>query len=350
VINCHANQNCFMNDRQPQDDLDLATVQLISDLYRLGSGATVAEKKLGTAGRNAVITTTKGRFLLRIRSREHCNLNHVNYEHELLAALRETDFPVVPPLTNTAGATFTDLPGGRICELYPWVNGKLFEYGNARQLKELAGQLARFHKITKELNLTTSKQQIREDHPDRLAEEIVLFLEAVDAATKPDLIRKVQDALGDLKRRFPDDLHDSLPQAIIHGDLHPGNVKFAGDRLVGLFDFDWANHQARIRDIGDGLMFFARKDPGRRFQDGDIRSMTCSFDFDPPLVRNFLDAYENVSRLDQTERQCLVPVMSLRWLQIRIRGMRKTPTEDRLDFLDRHDLFRVLERINALTF
>ena len=49
------------------------------------------------------------------------------------------------------------------------------------------------------------------------------------------------------------------------------------------------------------------------------------------------------------EREMLNDFLAARWLQERIRGMRKVPIERRLEFLDRGDLFEVLERVKALT-
>lgn len=41
-----------------------------------------------------------------------------------------------------------------------------------------------------------------------------------------------------------------------HGDYHPGNLKFDGSRVVGLFDLDWSKIDARIFDLGVALTYF----------------------------------------------------------------------------------------------
>ena len=149
-----------------------------------------------------------------------------------------------------------------ICEVYPWVEGDTFQTGNISQLRELGEKLALFHTITSRLQLKSKKGQVREDNPDRLEREVDLFLSEVQGE-KEAIVRRIKEHLQKLKSQFPDEFQKTLPQTIIHGDLHTGNVKFGGNRLAGLFDFDWTNRQARVRDVGDLLIFFASRGENR---------------------------------------------------------------------------------------
>ncbi|MFH0962411.1 MAG: phosphotransferase, partial [Planctomycetota bacterium] len=144
-----------------------------------------------------------------------------------------------------------------------------------------------------------------------------------------------------LRRELRERVYGKLPEAIIHGDLHPGNVKFAGDRVAGFFDFDWANRWERVRDIGDGALFFTSR--REEFNGEDIWSLTADFTVDEKAAEAFLTAYDSVSRIEKEERKALGSVLAARWLQSRVRGMRKVGKERRMEFLDRGDLFRVLE-------
>ncbi len=47
-----------------------------------------------------------------------------------------------------------------------------------------------------------------------------------------------------------------LPESIIHSDYHPGNLKFVGDEVSGLVDFDWAKLDLRAFDVGLALWYF----------------------------------------------------------------------------------------------
>ena len=47
-----------------------------------------------------------------------------------------------------------------------------------------------------------------------------------------------------------------LPELIIHSDYHPGNLKFIGEEISGLVDFDWAKLDLRAFDVGLALWYF----------------------------------------------------------------------------------------------
>jgi homoserine kinase type II len=49
---------------------------------------------------------------------------------------------------------------------------------------------------------------------------------------------------------------DLMPQIVIHCDYHPGNLKFEGDRVTGLFDFDWAKVDWRAFDVALAVWYF----------------------------------------------------------------------------------------------
>lgn len=48
----------------------------------------------------------------------------------------------------------------------------------------------------------------------------------------------------------------SMPQMPIHCDFHPGNLKFDGDQVTALFDFDWSKVDYRCFDVALALFYF----------------------------------------------------------------------------------------------
>ena len=62
----------------------------------------------------------------------------------------------------------------------------------------------------------------------------------------------------------------ALPQTIIHCDYHPGNLKFRGSEITGVFDFDWSKVDLRSFDVALALWyFFVSWDEGH---DGELRT------------------------------------------------------------------------------
>ena len=52
------------------------------------------------------------------------------------------------------------------------------------------------------------------------------------------------------------EVYDGLPHLAIHGDFHPGNLKYSKGKISGLFDFDWAKMDARCSDVGLAIFYF----------------------------------------------------------------------------------------------
>lgn len=50
--------------------------------------------------------------------------------------------------------------------------------------------------------------------------------------------------------------HLSMVKLAVHGDFHPGNLKFSGSQVSGLFDFDWSRIDLRVYDVGLALIYF----------------------------------------------------------------------------------------------
>jgi Ser/Thr protein kinase RdoA (MazF antagonist) len=48
----------------------------------------------------------------------------------------------------------------------------------------------------------------------------------------------------------------SLPEVIIHCDYHPGNLKFKGEEITGLVDFDWSKLDLRAFDVALAVWYF----------------------------------------------------------------------------------------------
>jgi len=75
-----------------------------------------------------------------------------------------------------------------------------------------------------------------------------------------------------------------MPSIGIHGDYHPGNQKYYGDRVVGVFDFDRANIDLRAFDVALAVIYFCCTWGGA--EDGHIR-------LDTLLV--FLEGYQGTA-------------------------------------------------------
>jgi homoserine kinase type II len=74
----------------------------------------------------------------------------------------------------------------------------------------------------------------------------------------------------------------ALPETVIHCDYHPGNLKFTGDAVTGVFDFDWSKVDFRLFDVGLALWYFCTSWQGA--EDGSLRL---------DAVQRFLQCYQD---------------------------------------------------------
>jgi homoserine kinase type II len=97
-----------------------------------------------------------------------------------------------------------------------------------------------------------------------------------------------------------------LPQIPIHCDYHPGNLKFANETAVGIFDFDWSKIDYRLFDVALGLVYFTSlwTDPPAGLR--------------PDKFSLFLGTYHracqclaNISPLTDQEQGYLVPMLAI---------------------------------------
>ena len=95
----------------------------------------------------------------------------------------------------------------------------------------------------------------------------------------------------------------AAPEMVVHCDFHPGNLKFSGQQVVGLFDFDWSKIDLRCFDVGLAIWYLTHWDGDL---DGIIRL---------PESMHFLQTYQeslanlpNLAPLDEFELRH-IPVM-----------------------------------------
>ena len=314
----------------PDQERILEWVGEVLRAFALGAPSEV-QRLGGTATPKFAVRVPAGRFVVRARPAEFASERFIRFDHECLWRLADAGLPVPRPLRCTDGTSWFNTEHG-VFEILSWVEGEPFREGDRATITALGAFLARFHSLLGE-NIPNGKEGVlREDHPDLLVVHVERLRELARTQREVAQVDRLAEQLELVRSRLDQDLYPKLPKAVIHGDIHPGNVKFKGNEVAAVYDFDYLNLQARCRDLVDALMFFAacRRQP---LNPDDIRSLTQPFVLSPEWSSWLLSGYERANRLTDLEWCALPWLMRSQWLQIRLRGSRKVQREDRFGFV-----------------
>jgi len=316
-------------------DIDPETLDRVLGRYDLGGAYRVAGPGGGTANLNLVVEAPRGRFFLRRRNPRYASPDRVAYEHALMEHLAARGVTGPLPVGTRDGRTAV-CDGSDVYELQRFVEGNPFEADSLDQLRSAGLALARFHEALDDFVPPVPKVLPRYDDPKAIRAGYGSLLPQA-APGEQETIRQILDRVARLEAGFPGAAYDALPHCLIHGDYHPANVLFRGDRVVGIFDLDWVSRQPRVRDLSDGIYYFAGR-RGAALDGADIHSLTRALRYDIPRARIFLDGYRFCRPVAEAELRALPYVATARWLFSKIAGMRKVPEPDRPAFAIRDAL------------
>ena len=305
---------------------------LIELLRSCGLGPPSEIRRLGgTATPKFAVQVPEGRFVVRARPAEFAAERLIRFDHASLWRLVEHGLPVPQPLRRADGTSWFSSAQG-VFEVLSWIEGDAFQEGDRAAITALGGFLARFHAAL-DANIPPDKEGMRrEDHPDLLMPYVTQLRELCHTQRNTLQVDRLAQQLELVRASLDHDLYPKLPKAVIHGDMHPGNVKFKGAQVAAMYDFDYLSQQARCRDLVDALMFFAAS-RRHRVNPDDIRSLTQPFVPNPEWSLWLLAGYQQVSRLSDLEWSALPWLIRSQWLQIRLRGSRKVRREEKMSFV-----------------
>jgi Ser/Thr protein kinase RdoA (MazF antagonist) len=281
-------------------------------------------------------------WFVRVRNPKYAAEDAMRFEHDLLTHLKAAGLPVYPPLLSRSGEPWAWI-GNACVQLSPLVAGEAYAAGNVEQIAAAARFLSRLHREGRRFLGDPRKQWDRED-------SFMIAFAGFDLVRNRDTsgrytadLNAVAASIHRFMRELPPQRFWKLPQSVVHGDFHQGNLLFKGDRLAGVFDWDYACEHPRLKDIANALMFLCTRLP-RPLDAADIRTYVQPMRFEPEWVEAFFTAYEEADPLCAEEWAALPAMMVGRWLQIRSCAIIKLPEKERLEvFCD--GMAETLERL-----
>ncbi|MCK5173144.1 MAG: phosphotransferase [Planctomycetes bacterium] len=247
----------------PRGGAHFSSAELAEALSHYEIGTISGTKSLSAGDRGApkkIITTDRGRFLLKRRSKRNDDSYHVAFSHSIHTYLDQKDFPVASLIpTDKHGHTALYLDG-HAYELFEFIDGSRFD-GSAGCVSDSGRQLALFH-----LNLLDFEcdwQPLRRTYHDSSAVRghLKTIGSAKNAAGSNRKIRATaQKLLTDYNHSS---VHvnelgfDSWPEQIVHGDWHPGNMLFCPQGVAAVLDFDSVKVAPCVTDAANGALHYS---------------------------------------------------------------------------------------------
>ena len=215
----------------------------IADEFALGDLTSVTGIKNGSVNTHYLLETKRGRFFVKID--ENKGELEVKQELDLLFYLKKQGFPCLQPIKSKTGRHYLDLDQ-KILTISRYLEGTevTVEALNAPHLSALGNTLANLHLIGRGY-----KKGI--DNRFGFNRIVMIYREA--RRQLPAHLKHIVRVLDDEFSYLENYLDNNLPKGIIHGDLFSDNVKFKGNRLVGVLDFEAACRGKLIYDLATAV-------------------------------------------------------------------------------------------------
>jgi len=271
----------------------------ILEHYDLGQLTGYEKNERGFVNVAYAIETDAGRRYFLRKYKRGIKEEEIQFEHSLIRHLVAEKSPPVARLYpthegktylhkfegegDTQGvyyAIFDYLPGE---DRFTWVDPICTD----EELKNAAATLAQFHHAVAQLTPEGKRVEPKILELLPVIDEYVRGCPARDKHTLFDrtLFENLPSILENLQRTraiLEEPEARRMVQLVIHCDFHPGNLKYDGDQVVGLFDFDWSKMDARCFDVALALYYFCVTWSGEG--DGVLRL---------DQVETFLSAYQD---------------------------------------------------------
>ncbi|MBN2454947.1 MAG: phosphotransferase [Sedimentisphaerales bacterium] len=271
-------------------------IGIIHKVKHLSAGNSRAPKMVVVSGR--------GKFLLKRRPKGKDNFERVSFAHTVQIHLAAKNFPVTA-LVRTSDEDSTVLQlDNHIYELYSFVTGVRFD-GSSQATEEAGRQLAAFHQHL--ADFTCPFKPARGSFHDSSTVRRHLRTLGTKKSNRPDeKLLNIADELMALYNASSVTVNelgfDDWDEQIVHGDWHPGNMLFSGQRLCAVLDFDSAKVAPDITDLANGMLQFSIV--------GDRPNPADWPDYlDQAKLTQFLNGYLQVSQMHQSKLNSLLDLM-----------------------------------------
>lgn len=264
----------------------------------------------GEVNHNFLITTVRGRYILREVSHSHHKTSgDLEFELAYLDYLKRARFPYsLPSAIRTAdGRSFVKVRG-RYHWLYEFLEGTVVARLNESRLTQLARMMATYHLLIERSNLNNAKPVSDLYNRTVILKEIEDFRTEIPSwkrASKYEVIFLDESAgLTRILRGLDESGYLNMGRYPIHRDLIPENLIWKHGRLVGVIDFEnvSGSNDPVVKDIAVTMQYCCRDEKTRHQLDVD-------------LSRRFLQSYKKHRPLSDEEVRLLPDLITAGFIE-----------------------------------
>lgn len=207
--------------------------------------------------------SNKRKFVLR-ESHQGVDIKHLKLEVEVLNYLQRKKFKLSPiviknkfghEIVNKFGHYYivqTFMPGQTVAN---WDN---LDNLKTEQLKNFFKASAKFSLAVKNFKSNLNVKSV--GLADYVASADKWFLSKLASKKSNqglDLLKKqaigISGFIKETKTQFNKIKYQKIPKQLVHFDLHPGNVNYVGNKVSGIFDFDWVRFDSSLSDLAGAI-------------------------------------------------------------------------------------------------
>jgi len=213
------------------------------DEFALGELVSYSGMRTGSVNTHYLIETKRAKFFAKID--EVKSEVEVKQEVDLLLHLRKQNFPCLQPLKTKSGRYHLEFQGKCVTVTRHLDGVELpVESITGTHLSALGHALANLHLIGR---------SYKKGIDNRFGFNRIVAIYRDVRRQLPTHLKNIVRVLDDEFSYLENYLDNILPKGIIHGDLFPDNVKFKGNRLTGVMDFEAACRGKLIYDLATAV-------------------------------------------------------------------------------------------------
>ena len=232
----------------------------------------------------------------------------IQFEHSVITHLLAKNFTLVARVFKTMGGLtyYKQIVGEKSDEptffaIFEFLKGEdkydcVDPHLSLQEIKNSAVVQAKFHHAVEDLTPRGQRFEPRIlDLIPEITTKIHQNLQSPKGTIFDDYLLETENFIGkacsEAIQYFQEVDTTKWKEILIHCDFHPGNLKFEGEDIVGLFDFDWSKVDLRSFDVALALWYFFADWRGDR--DGVLRVDEASI-----YMQEYQSALQNFPNLD----------------------------------------------------